>query len=263
MALDPFFQQGMNAWGDRVKAQEGRARSLGAMVDAGQIKDLLQRTGHRQKMSEGEQTGQFNIANTLAGMGILSTRGAKEADGQPTAVTNDLTNVMNAERFGRNLSRIGAGAAPLAEQTGQFIDDPVSALKGLGSTFTRKKPGAETRAKLVQPYQGKKAKSVKYNQMMINGKPVQGLMQTVTEDVEAKGKATTPDAAAQNITRLYMDLQGKGWERKGDVTNVVEGQSRKTGGRLYQVTYTNGTTETVDESGKVLKTVGPIPNAPL
>ena len=262
MALDPFFQQGMNAWTARNQAQGDRASKLNQLAQAGQMKDLLQRTGHQQKLAEADRTGEWGLADRALGKNLLTTRAATQFPG--SQATGNIANIQHAARIADSAQKMG-GFPGFAEQIGQFFKNPAQVLgeTGVSPEFEKKKPGAETRAKLVQPYQGKKGRSVKYNQMMINGKPVQGLMQTVTEDVEAKGKATTPDAAAQNITRLYMELQGKGWKRKGDVTNVVEGQSRKTGGRLYQVTYTNGTTETVDESGKVLKTVGPIPNAPL
>jgi len=104
MALDPFFQQGMNAWGDRIKAQEGRARGLGAMVDAGQIKDLLQRTGHQQKLTEADRTGEWDVTGKGLERGLTSTRAAPLFN---TQVTPDVQNVLASQRRGEMIKNLG------------------------------------------------------------------------------------------------------------------------------------------------------------
>ena len=247
MALDPFFQQGMNAWSAETQARSAQARKLDQLAQTGQIKDLLQRTGHRQKMSEGEQTGQFNIANTLAGMGILSTRGAKEAGGQPTAVTNDLTNVMNAERFGRNLSRIGAGAGPLAGEVGQYLDDPVGAVEGRGSTFTAGTPGSIIRATKMAPIQAAAEDTEKRSFMDTpGGKRIWGIMGQSTKKRSAKGKGGDVKVA-DNVLATLDRLKGTKDEVKKTVRDPKTG---KTGsiykvGKQYLFKATDGTVRDV------------------
>jgi len=266
MALDPFFQQGMNAWGDRIKAQEGRARGLGAMVDAGQIKDLLQRTGHQQKLAEGKQTGRYKIADTLAGRDILSRLGAEEAGSNvlPTSMTDNLPNILRANRWATNINRMGG--PQMAAQQGQVNINPaevLSGVKGKGPQYEQRTPTSTINAKLMQPVTASTEEVTKGSQMRGPGGVITpGLLETVTRKQGVKVKGTGPDAANKALETLTM-LKGKGWEIKGDVTNVQEGQGSKSGKRMYQVTYKDGTVETIDESGKVLKTVGPIPNAPL
>lgn len=249
MALDPFFQQGMNAWTARNQAQSDRASKLNQLAQAGQMKDLLQRTGHQQKMAEGKQTGQFNLENTFAGHGLAGQKAAEVLGIPMSSATDNVSNALRALRDAGNLQKIGAGAGSLAEQTGQYIDDPVGMLKGLGSTFTADTPGSIVRATKMGPVQAAAEDTEKRTFMDLpGGGRVWGMMGQSTQKRSAKGKATTPGKAAQDV-RETLDLL----RTKGTVTSYKEGVSRKTGKPLFRVVYSNGRTADLDDRGKPIK----------
>ena len=147
MALDPFFQQGMNAWTAQNQVQSGRASKLNALVQSGQMKDALQQLGHKQKMTEGKQTGRYALANTALGKGISSILGAEEMGGLPTSATDDIGNVLRADRSATNISRMGG--PQMAAQQGKFNINPTQVLAGTQLPQYREgTPTSETVAKL-------------------------------------------------------------------------------------------------------------------
>ena len=49
MALDPFFQQGMNNWSKSIADRRQQAQNLTKLTQAGQLKDLLARQDSQAK----------------------------------------------------------------------------------------------------------------------------------------------------------------------------------------------------------------------
>jgi len=245
--FDPYNLMGN--WQARNQERQKQAGALQTATRAGKLKDLLQKTAHQQKMAEGKQTGQFNLENTFAGHGLAGQNAAEVLGIPMSSATDNVPNALRALRDSGNLQRIGAGAGSLAEQTGQYIDDPVGMLKGLGSTFTADTPGSIVRATKMGPVQAAAEDTEKRTFMDLpGGGRVWGMMGQSTQKRSAKGKATTPGKAAQDV-RKTLDLL----RTKGTVTSYTEGISRKTGKPLFRVVYSDGTTADLDDRGKLTK----------
>ena len=223
MALDPFFQQGMNNWSRSIAARRKQAASLTQLAQTGQVKDLLQQLAHKQKMAEGKQTGQFNLENTFAGHGIAGQKAAEVLGIPMTSATDNVPNALKALRDAGNLQKIGAGAGPLARDTGQYIDNPLGMLQGIGSTFRRGRPGSQITAALGNPAKAEDTQTETFN--TIGGD--RGLMGKVkiTKKRSAKG------SDAEKILQLLDQLKGTENEVMSTATDPKTGKS----GAIYKV----------------------------
>jgi hypothetical protein len=248
MALDPFFQQGMNAWTARNQAQSDRASKLNQLVQTGQMKDLLQRTGHQQKLAEADRTGEWGLADRALGKNLLTTRAATQFPG--SQATGNIANIQHGARIADSAQKMG-GFPGFAEQIGQFFKNPAQVLgeTGVSPEFEKKKPGAEVRAELQSPIAASLKDQLTVNEMVLpDGSVIPGIMRKRVTTTGAKSKATTPGKAAQDV-RKTLDLL----RTKGTVTSYTEGISRKTGKPLFRVVYSDGRTVDLDDLGKSIK----------
>lgn len=231
MPLDPFFQQGMNAWGARVGAQEGRAAKLNALVQSGQMKDALQQLGHKQKMTEGKQTGRYALANTALGKGISSILGAEELGGLPTSATDDIGNVLRADRSATNINRMGG--PQMAAQQGKFNINPTQVLAG--TQLPQYREGTPTTATVAKL--GSKVEQVdtdKEDFITVGGQ--RGLVSKHSQSKKRTSSVKGNDAARMtaNLDKLIRGGQAKTL-RENVSNNGATGKVVEANGRVYFV----------------------------
>ena len=115
MALDPFFQQGMNAWGDRVKAQEGRAAALNAATSSNEIKNIL-----AQKKAGAASALEALKHRNLIGQHGLQHRGILAERDKPEFGDLEQRDLATG-RFGDILKTYGEGFGELNRYSGYGI----------------------------------------------------------------------------------------------------------------------------------------------
>ena len=244
MALDPFFQQGMNAWTARNQAQGDRASKLNQLAQAGQMKDLLQRTGHQQKMAEGKQTGQFNLENTFAGHGLAGQKAAEVLGIPMSSATDNVPNALRALRDAGNLQKIGAGAGDLAQQTGQYINNPLGMLQGIRSTFKQGIPGAQLAAAAGN---AGKVQDVTNYITLPDGRRVPSPITKVTTSTKVKPTSQTLTAAQQHVQNVMEKLKQQG--------HTIKTAKSKKLGRVFVATDSGGKRTVYSaEDGRLLGT---------
>jgi len=208
MALDPFFQQGMNAWGARVGAQEGRAAKLNALVQSGQMKDALQQLAHKQKLTEADRTGEWDLAK----QGLLKNLTTKRAATQfapGTEASGNIANIQHAARIADSAQKMG-GFPGFAEQIGQMFKNPAAVFgeRGISPIFDKTTPVSQTRARLSAPLSGETGQRESTEGITIgSGKTAQpGLVRKTRVETSAKQKAKGSNPQAINNT--LRALQG-------------------------------------------------------
>ena len=245
MALDPFFQQGMNNWSRSIADRRKQAASLTQLAQTGQVKDLLQQLAHKQKLAETDRSGQWTLADTALGKNLMTKTAAGEF-GPGTQATRNMANIQRGARIADSAQKMG-GFPGFAQQIGQYLRNPEAILGETGASPLFKKgiPQAQLSATAANPATGKEKVVVKRNR--INGIP--GTMSTETTTKEATTKGRDPSQIAKSVKDILTELQAK-----GDVLSYVEGRSRKNPNeKIWRVTYKDGTRQDLNEKGQVIK----------
>ena len=112
MALDPFFQQGMNNWSKSIADRRQQAQNLTKLTQAGQLKDLLARQDSRAKSA----LERLKHRNLMSQIGFqynqMLPEAAKSAYGQ-----RELQGLLGSQTS-KIFKNLGEGAGPLAGKSG-------------------------------------------------------------------------------------------------------------------------------------------------
>ena len=242
MALDPFFQQGMNNWSRSIADRRKQAAGLTQLAQTGQMKDLLQQLAHKQKLAEADRTGEWDLSKTGLERGLMSTRSAPLFN---TQVTPDVKNILSSQRNAAMLRDIGGIKG--ASDAGWRLKGGAANIGSMPDVLGRglqMVPGPSTSVQAARA-----TNQLKHKRKMIrlsDGTEIP----SVVSDVEAISKAPSTQATI-NATQQHVQDVMEQLKQQGHT--IKTGKSKKHG--LIFIATDSGGRRTMysREDGRVLE----------
>ena len=215
MALDPFFQQGMNNWSKAIADKRQQAQNLTKLTQAGQLKDLLARQDSRAKsalerLKHQNLMGQIGFQyNQMLPEAAKSAYGPRELQGLQGSQTSKI------------FKNLGEGAGPLSGKSGISFTLPglEKILRGGQSSvadFRRHEPTNVTAAV------GKDVASKSREQIVpikkdgkVTGVAKEVSKQKTTRKVPATAKTSASKQKQLDATRNFVSSNTKSTENWG------------------------------------------------